>query len=84
MVDPPYEAPDEFAATARAVTAAWRRFATGIHMRWFPIKSLAAAEAFCGEVLAAGIEKALRIDIAVPTAPSPEGRARLGAAGLSW
>ena len=77
LIDPPYEAPDEFARAARAVDAALRRFATGIVAVWFPIKSAAAADAFCGEILLAGPAKALRLDIAVD---APEGR--LGAAGL--
>ena len=67
--------------------AAWRRFATGIYMLWFPVKSPAAADAFCGEVLSAGITKALRLDIALPAAgegkTGPEaGRPRMAAAGL--
>jgi 23S rRNA (adenine2030-N6)-methyltransferase len=63
LIDPPYEAPDDFSAAARAFAAAWRRFATGIFMIWFPVKSPAEASSFCGEVLAAGPAKVLRIDI---------------------
>jgi 23S rRNA (adenine2030-N6)-methyltransferase len=65
VIDPPYEAPDEFAAAARAVREAYCRFATGIYLLWFPVKSASAADAFCGEVLACGAAKALRIDISV-------------------
>ncbi|HEY5347446.1 MAG TPA: 23S rRNA (adenine(2030)-N(6))-methyltransferase RlmJ [Rhizomicrobium sp.] len=65
LIDPPYEAPDEFAAAARALREAYRRFATGIYLVWFPVKSQSAADAFCGEVLACGAAKALRIDIAI-------------------
>ena len=81
LIDPPYEAPDEFEQAAGALKAAWRRFATGIYMLWFPIKSPAAAEAFCGEALAAGVAKALRIDIAAPARPQDD-KPRLTAAGL--
>lgn len=81
LIDPPYEAPDEFRIAAEALTAAWRRFATGIYMLWFPIKSQAAADAFCGEVLAAGVQKALRIDVAI-AAPPRDAKERLTAAGL--
>jgi 23S rRNA (adenine2030-N6)-methyltransferase len=77
LIDPPYEAPDEFAQAARAVETALKRFATGIVMVWFPIKSPAAADAFSGEVLLAGPAKALRVDIAVEAA-----KARLASAGL--
>ena len=81
LIDPPYEAPDEFERAAAALKAAHHRFATGIYMLWFPIKSQAAAHAFCGEALAGGIAKALRIDIAV-AAPPRDDKERLAAAGL--
>ncbi|MDE3116860.1 MAG: 23S rRNA (adenine(2030)-N(6))-methyltransferase RlmJ, partial [Pseudomonadota bacterium] len=69
LIDPPYEAPDEFERAAAALKAAYRRFATGIYMLWFPIKFPAAADAFCGEALAGGIAKALRVDITVAAGP---------------
>jgi 23S rRNA (adenine2030-N6)-methyltransferase len=77
LIDPPFEAPDEFAQAVRAVEGALRRFATGIVVVWFPVKSAIAAEAFCGEVLALDPRKALRVDIAVDKTAD-----RLGAAGL--
>jgi 23S rRNA (adenine2030-N6)-methyltransferase len=77
LIDPPYEAPDEFETAARALGNAYRRFATGIYLLWFPIKSRSAAESFCGEALAGGIARALRIDVAV----TGEGD-RLSAVGL--
>ena len=77
LIDPPYEAPDEFGRAASAAAGALARFATGIVMIWFPIKSAAAAAAFSGEVLAAGPGKALRLDIQVEASAE-----RLSAAGL--
>lgn len=64
LIDPPFEATDEFRAAAQAVVKAYRRFATGIYVIWFPIKSAAEADGFCGEVLASGAAKVLRIDVA--------------------
>jgi len=81
LIDPPYEAPDEFARAASVLAAAHRRFASGVYMLWFPIKSPAAADAFCGEVLAGGPAKVLRIDVAVPVL-ADAGKERLSAAGL--
>jgi 23S rRNA (adenine2030-N6)-methyltransferase len=78
LIDPPYEASDEFEQVARIFARAFRRFATGIYLLWFPIKSASAADAFCAEVLTAGVTKALRIDIDVGAS---EGE-RLHAAGL--
>jgi 23S rRNA (adenine2030-N6)-methyltransferase len=77
LIDPPFEAPDEFARLAVALAAAIRRFATGLYLVWYPIKAPGAAEAFVGEVLAGGASRALTIEIAIS---APEGR--LARAGL--
>ena len=77
LIDPPFEAPDEFQTAARVIREAYRKFATGIYLIWYPIKSEAAGNAFVGEVLASGAGKALRIEIAIA---APEGK--LGRAGI--
>lgn len=77
LIDPPYEAPDEFSRAAEAVGAIRKRFATGTVLVWFPIKSVAAANAFCGEILQTGVDKLLRIDI-----DTGVGGERMTAAGL--
>jgi len=77
LMDPPFESPDEFSDLARAVREAYRKFATGIYLVWYPIKSEAEAKAFVGEVLAGGIAKALTIEIRIV---APEGK--LDRAGL--
>lgn len=79
LLDPPYEAVDESARAAAALAAARRRFATGIYLLWFPIKSPGAADALCGEVLAGGVGEALRIVIDVGR---QDGKERLAAAGV--
>ena len=81
LIDPPYEVADEFERAAAALAAAYRRFATGTYLLWFPIKSPAAADAFCGEALASGVAKALRVDVAV-SASARVDKERLTAAGL--
>ncbi len=78
VIDPPYEQPDEFEQAAAALAAAFRRFATGIYLIWFPIKSKAQADIFCGQLLNSGAAKALRIDI--DRGVGPEGK--LTRAGL--
>jgi len=77
LVDPPFEADDEFARLADIAHQALRRFATGIYMLWFPVKSQSAAASFCGEVLATGVKRALRIDIAIDAAEGRLARAAL-------
>jgi 23S rRNA (adenine2030-N6)-methyltransferase len=83
LIDPPFESPDEFRNEARALTGALKRFANGIYLLWFPIKSAGEANAFCGEILAAGAKKAVRIDIDVGTdEASPDAKERLTTAGV--
>jgi 23S rRNA (adenine2030-N6)-methyltransferase len=77
LLDPPFEAPDEFETAAEAVAGALRRFATSIFLLWYPVKSPAAARAFCGEVLACGPAKVLNIEIGVEA-----GEGKLAKAGL--
>jgi len=79
LMDPPFEAVDEFEHLAEAAKQGLARFATGIFLIWYPIKSLASARAFCGEVLAGAPASvsALTIDTAIA---APEGK--LDRAGL--
>jgi 23S rRNA (adenine2030-N6)-methyltransferase len=78
LIDPPYEAPDEFARIGDLLVRAHRRFATGIYLLWFPVKSKADANALCGEVITHGVERVLRIDTDVGATSD----GRLSAAGL--
>jgi 23S rRNA (adenine2030-N6)-methyltransferase len=81
LIDPPYEAEDEFARVADILARAHRRFATGIYLVWYPIKSRGAADALFGEIAAHGIVPLSRLEIDVGRAPDAD-RDRLSAAGL--
>lgn len=72
LIDPPFEAPDEFEQMAEALGHALTRFATGIYLLWFPIKARSDADALSGEVLARGATKLLRIQLDI--CASTEGR----------
>lgn len=78
LIDPPYEAEDEFRRTADLLARAHRRFAKGIYIAWYPIKSRGEADAFCGEMRAHGITPVLRLEIDIGEAAAP---GRLSAAG---
>jgi len=54
--------------------------ATGIYLIWFPVKSKSEADRFCGEILAAGAVKALRIDAEIEAKTADKDR--LARAGL--
>lgn len=77
LLDPPFEAEDEFETLAAAVKQGIARFATGIFLIWYPVKSQSAADAFIGEVLGGGVQKALTVDAQIS---APEGK--LDRAGL--
>jgi 23S rRNA (adenine2030-N6)-methyltransferase len=76
LIDPPYEADDDFIEAARAAILSWRRFATGICLLWYPAKHRASVDAAVGELLTAGISSLLRLelDIDAPRAPAEPGR----------
>lgn len=81
LIDPPYEADDEFERAADLLAGAHRRFATGICLLWFPIKSKGAADAFCGEVRSRVAATFLRLGVDVGRSRDAE-KERLSAAGL--
>lgn len=78
LIDPPFEAENEFEQIARAFGEAIKRFATGIYLIWFPIKTKSDAEALSGEILARGATKLIRIQLAV----SAKEEGRLAETGL--
>jgi len=75
LIDPPFEAPDEFDRLQRALKQALRRFATGCYAIWYPIKDEAAA-AFAGSL--AGL-KAVTLELRLASAPD----GKLAACGLA-
>ena len=81
LIDPPYEAEDEFAQATRALIAAYRRFASGIFLLWYPAKETPSVDASAGELLNAGIKSLLRMELNVDR-PAPTGDDRLAATGL--
>jgi 23S rRNA (adenine2030-N6)-methyltransferase len=81
LIDPPYEAEDEFARATRVLIAAHARFATGVSLLWYPAKERVLVDASAGELLNAGIRSLSKVelDIGVPKGGKPE---RLSAAGV--
>lgn len=50
LIDPPFEAEDEFKTAARALAEGLRRWETGIFALWYPVKEQGASERFLAEV----------------------------------
>lgn len=75
LIDPPYEAADELAFSARALGPALKRFGHGVYLWWRPLKSESALAAADAEAIAQGARETLRTDLWVDT-PTLEGKLR--------
>ena len=79
LVDPPFEAADEFARLAQQLEAAHRKWATGIFLLWYPAKGRQDPEVLVRRLRRSAIPKVLRIEVDFATQPEPE---RVGGCGL--
>ncbi len=77
LIDPPFEATDEFERLARAVRQGLRRFATGCYAVWYPIKDEVAAAAFIATL---GAPRRLVMELRIP---GEAGTTKLTACGLA-
>ena len=73
LIDPPFEAPDEFERLTRALLAAHEKWRDGVLIAWYPIKDRRGGERLAAAISAAGIADALRLELAVarPVADGP-------------
>ena len=71
LVDPPFEAKDEFDALATGLAEARRRFATGTILLWYPVKDVATVEAFYAAVGDAAGDKSLRTELMIRAPQDP-------------
>jgi 23S rRNA (adenine2030-N6)-methyltransferase len=81
LIDPPYEVEGEFAQATGTLIEAYRRFATGIFLLWYPAKEKPSVDASVGELLNAGIKSLLNLELDVGRPPSANDD-RLSATGL--
>jgi 23S rRNA (adenine2030-N6)-methyltransferase len=79
LIDPPYEAKDEFARLAEALVAAHRKWATGIFTLWYPITDRAGSDRVATTLHRSNIPKILRAELVLP--PAAAGK-RLAGTGL--
>ncbi len=71
LVDPPFEAADEFDRLASGFIRAHRRWPTGLYALWYPLKDLAAVAAFHRRLAESGIPRLLIAEMIV--APPADG-----------
>jgi len=68
LVDPPFEAPGEFARLVEGLGKAHRKWATGIYLLWYPLKEPREVNGFVADLKATGIARMLRAELTVAPA----------------
>ena len=71
LIDPPFEAQDEFARIAVAVGEGLRRLPGAVLAIWYPLTERARVEAFFGELLALKLPPTLELELTVAGEQSP-------------
>ncbi len=76
LIDPPFEAPDEFSRLAAGFAAAFARWPTGSYLVWYPVKRRRAADelaAAVAQAVAAAPSQASGLRLEFSVAPPEEG-----------
>jgi 23S rRNA (adenine2030-N6)-methyltransferase len=79
FIDPPFEDAGDFPRLAHGLTAAHRKWPSGIYLLWYPIKERTAPDTLARRLRQSGMGKILRAELGVAV---PRGATRLGACGL--
>ena len=79
LIDPPYEAEDDYERLVAAIGMAHARFAGGVMLAWYPIKHLAPVRALHDALRATGIRDIVAVEVRQRT---PLDAARLNGSGL--
>jgi len=79
LIDPPYEAADDFVRLTGALEEAHRKWPFGIYLLWYPIKERDAPDALARRLRRLGVPKILRSEI---TLGAPRADAGLVGSGL--
>lgn len=78
VIDPPFEEADEMERLPGLLTAAWRKWPTGQYLVWYPIKDLRRTDAFYQAISRSGLQKVLRIELAVDNPAQADGMVGTG------
>ncbi|MCZ8124499.1 MAG: 23S rRNA (adenine(2030)-N(6))-methyltransferase RlmJ [Magnetospirillum sp.] len=81
LIDPPFEAKDEFARLAGALRQGLKRFATGTFLVWYPIKDRAGPDALIGGFADGAVKRVGVCEI--EWAQAPDGKGLRGCGMLS-
>jgi 23S rRNA (adenine2030-N6)-methyltransferase len=72
LIDPPFEAAEEFTKATDAIETAWRKWATGMLMLWYPIKNTRTCTSFATNLAERGVKRILRLELQIGP-PIPQG-----------
>jgi 23S rRNA (adenine2030-N6)-methyltransferase len=79
LLDPPFEAPDEFARLTEALRHGYLKFPSGVYAAWYPIKHRAPARAFHAAIVEAGLRDVVAAELLLREPTDPD---RLNGCGL--
>ena len=72
MIDPPYEESTDFARLSETVAQAHRKWANGVYLLWYPIKTRAEPDALARRLRRLAVPKILRSELSI-TPPRADG-----------
>lgn len=78
LIDPPFEAADEFSRLARALEGAHRKWTTGIFLAWYPTQGRQDSDVLAKRLRRSAIPKVLRAEVDFALQREPERRAGCG------
>jgi 23S rRNA (adenine2030-N6)-methyltransferase len=79
LIDPPYEAADEFDRLAKGLATGWAQFRTGVFAAWYPIKHRAPVRALFAALRETGIRDLVTTELLLR---EPLDAARLNGCGM--
>jgi 23S rRNA (adenine2030-N6)-methyltransferase len=80
LIDPPFEAADEFDRLAAGLAAGVQRFPSGVFAAWYPVKHRAPVRAFHAALREAGLRDVIAVELLLRAPLDP---ARLNGCGLA-
>ncbi len=80
LIDPPFEAIDEFTNLSRNLVTAWKKWPTGVYAIWYPVKDPRAIDRFYETLTNGDIGDVLRLELNVRQVEADKGLAGSGMA----
>ena len=65
LIDPSYEIKDDYQKIPKALLEAYKRFATGIYLIWYPVVSRTQTQKMIDEIVNLGIKKVSQFEFAI-------------------